>query len=112
MEKLIHIHICPIKKLYLRVAEMNDHSSVVAVLCTTGNIDSSKLAHIQYLHVSFADVTDESRSDAFRMEQAIQIRAFLDNLKEASELYFAAIAVKAAVQLLLQLGCAILNKMR
>ena len=88
MKKLIHIHICPIKKLYLQVAEMDDYSSVAAVLCTTGSIDFSKLADIQYLHVSFADVTDESRSDAFRMEQAIQIRAFLDNLKEASELYF------------------------
>ena len=88
MKKLIHIHICPIKKFYLQVAEMDDHSSVAAVLCTTGSIDSSKLADIQYLHVSFADVTDESRSDAFRIEQARQIRAFLDNRKEATELYF------------------------
>lgn len=86
MEKLIHI--CSIKKFCLRVAEMADHSSVVAVLCTTGSIDSSKLSDIQYLHVSFADVTDEARPDAFRIEQARQIRAFLDNQKEAMELYF------------------------
>lgn len=88
MEKLIHIHICPIKKFYLQVAEMDNHTGVVAVLCTTGSIDSSKLADIQYLHVSFADVTDEARPDAFRIEQARQIRAFLDNRKEATELYF------------------------
>ncbi len=88
MEKLIHIHICPIKKFYLQVAEMDDHSSVAAVLCTTGNIDALKLSDIKYLHISFADVTDESRTDAFRMEQAIQIRSFLDNLKNATELYF------------------------
>lgn len=88
MEKLIHIHVCPIKKFYLQVAEMDDHSSVVAVLCTTGSIDSSKLADIQYLHVSFADVTDVSRPDAFQIEQARQIRVFLDNRREATELYF------------------------
>lgn len=86
MEK--RIYICPIKKFYLRVAEMTDHSGVVAVLCTTGSIDSSKISDIQYLHVSFADVTDEARPDAFRIEQARQIRAFLDNRKEATELYF------------------------
>lgn len=86
MEKLIHI--CSIKKFYLRAAEMADHSSVVAVLCTTGSIDSSKLSDIQYLHVSFADVTDEARPDAFQIEQARQIRAFLDNQKETMELYF------------------------
>lgn len=88
MKELIHIHICPIKKLYLQVAEMEDPSSIAAVLCTTGSIDSSKLTDIQCLHVSFADVTDESRSDAFRIEQARQIRAFLDNQKEATEIYF------------------------
>lgn len=86
MEK--RIHICPIKKFYLRVAEMTDHSGVVAVLCTIGSIDSSKISDIQYLHVSFADVTDEARPDAFQIEQARQIRAFLDNRKEATELYF------------------------
>ena len=82
------IHICPIKKFYLQVAEMTNRSGIVAVLCTSGSIDSSKLTDIQYLHVPFADVTDEARPDAFRMEQAIQIRAFLDNFKNARELYF------------------------
>ena len=88
MRKTTHIHICPIKKFYLRAAEMDERSGVVAVLCTTGNIDASKLADIKYLHVPFADVTDESRPDAFQMEQAIKIRTFLDEQKDATELYF------------------------
>lgn len=88
MEETIHIHICPIKKFYLQAAERNDRSGIAAILCTTGSIDALKLTGIQYLHASFADVTDGSRPDAFQMEQAIQIRAFLDELKEATELYF------------------------
>lgn len=73
---------------YLQVAEMEDRSGVVAVLCTMGGINSSKLEGVSYLHVSFADVTDESRSDAFRPEQARQIREFLDAQTKATELYF------------------------
>lgn len=88
MKKQIHIHICPIKKFYLQVSEKDDHSGVAAVLCTTGNIDALKLSDVKYIHISFADVTDESRTDAFRMEQAIQIRSFLDHLKNVTELYF------------------------
>lgn len=82
------IHICPIKGLYLKAAEMDDRSGVVAVLCTTGSINASKLAGIQYLHVSFADVTDSTRPDAFRLEHARQIRAFLDNHRDAADIYF------------------------
>lgn len=67
---------------------MEERSSTVAVLCTTGSIDASRLTGIKYPHVSFADVTDESRPDAFRMEQAMNIRAFLDEQKDATELYF------------------------
>ena len=87
MKKPIPIHICPVKKFYLQVAEMKDPSGVAAVLCTTGSMDPLKIADIPYLHVSFADVTDESRPDAFRIEQAKQIRAFLENQKEAAELF-------------------------
>lgn len=86
MEKTIHV--CPIKRLYLLLAEMDDTSGVAAVLCTTGNADPLKLKGIPYLHVSFADVTDASREDAFRLEQARQIRAFVDGLGDTTELYF------------------------
>ena len=84
MEK--QIHICPIKRFYLLAAQMK--APVAAVLCTTGRIDAGKLAGIHYLHLSFADVTDGTRPDAFRMEQALQIRAFLDAATAATELYF------------------------
>lgn len=88
MKKTTNIHICPIKKFYLQLEDMDYRSSIVAVLCTTDSIDASRLTDIKYLHVSFADVTDESRPDAFRMEQAMKIRAFLDELKDATALYF------------------------
>lgn len=88
MKREINIHICPIKKFYLLAPQIKEHSSVVAVLCTTGNIDTSKLAGIKYCHIPFADVTDTRRSDAFRLDQAKQIRAFLDSMIDATELYF------------------------
>lgn len=88
VNKTIHIHICPIKMFYLRVAEMADPSGVAAVLCTTGSINESKLAGISYLHVPFADITDASKSDAFQLEQARQIRGFLDRQTQATEFYF------------------------
>lgn len=88
MRESIHIHISPIKEFYLRVTEMRDPSKVAAVLCTTSNLDTVKIEGIQYLHVPFADVTSEARPDAFKIEQAVQIRSFLDDVHEATDLYF------------------------
>lgn len=88
MEREINIHICQIKRFYLLAPQIKEHSGVAAVLCTTGNIDTSKLAGIKYCHVPFADVTDTRRTDAFRLDQAKQIRAFLDSIIDATEVYF------------------------
>lgn len=88
MKDTIHIHICSIKEFYLRVTEIREHSKAAVVLCTTSNIDILKIAGMQYLHVPFADVTNEARPDAFRIEQAIQIRSFVDNLHDITDLYF------------------------
>jgi len=88
MKNSVNIHICPIKELYLRKTQIMDCSTVSAVLCTTDLIDTLKMTGIEFLHVSFADVTDEARHDAFQMEQAMQIRTFLDNLHGIKELYF------------------------
>lgn len=87
MNDTIHIHICPIKEFYLWVEQMEDYQRVAAVLCTTNDIEYYKLTGLQYLHVSFADITDEARLDAFRPEQATRIRDFVDNLLDGTDLY-------------------------
>lgn len=85
MKNKIRIRVCPIKQLYT-TAKLLDRN-VAAVLCTTNPVSKIKLEGIQFCHISFSDITDSKRFDAFKKEKADRIRKFIDGLEDVSELY-------------------------
>lgn len=85
MENNIKVRVCPIKQLYATAKLLG--GNVAAILCTTNPVSKIKLEGIQLCHVSFADITDSKRFDAFSIEKAVRIRNFIDKLEDVSELY-------------------------
>lgn len=81
------LHICPVKQLYSLAGRLENKKSVAAILCTTEMISKAKLEGISHIHVSFADVTDSHRYDAFKPEKAQRIKRFVDNLEGIDTLY-------------------------
>lgn len=87
MNKSSKLHIYPIKQLYSAVELLVDKSDIAAILCTTNPISKTRLEGIQHIHISFADITDAKRFDAFRIEKAQKIKRFLDGLEGIDVLY-------------------------
>ena len=79
------IHVCPIKQLYAMAKQLE--GNVAAILCTTNPVSKIKLEGIQFCHISFSDITDIKRFDAFKKEKADKIRKFIDEAEGVSELY-------------------------
>lgn len=87
MKNATIIRVCPIKRLYSLVESFNNRAEIAAVLCSTTPVSKAKLDGIQHIYVSFADITDAKRFDAFQIEKAQRIKKFVDNLKGIRVLY-------------------------
>lgn len=87
MKNATIIRVCSIKRLYSLVESFNNRAEIAAVLCSTTPVSKAKLDGIQHIYVSFADITDAKRFDAFQIEKAQRIKKFVDNLKGIRVLY-------------------------
>ena len=77
MDNAIKLRICPIRRLFSVLETLKTKDDVAAIICTTEPVPKTKLSGIRYVHVSFSDITDSKRFDAFRTEKAQQIKRFV-----------------------------------
>ena len=84
MNKFARIHVCPIKRFCSVVESLKREANVAVILCSIYPIPIDKFDGVPHIHLSFSDVTNPMRLDAFRTEMAQEIKSFVDNLEDTN----------------------------